>query len=428
LSFDAQLTRLRHKLKYRVRWQRVAVLGVALFLLFAMVSCMSLMTFFKALHTKVTDPEYVQDPLPGDRINILVLGLDEPQDETGKVITADLRSGWSRSDVMMVISIDPETRDVGVLSIPRDTRVKISGKGTMEKIAHAHIIGGPKNGPLVAMRTVRDFLGIDLRYYVRTNVQGFERIVDILGGIEIDVPQDMLYYDPTQNLKIDLKAGRQVLDGEKAIQFVRFREYANADIGRIQAQQMFINAMVKRAFSLGTVFRLPALSSELAKQVDTNLDTGQMLNLAALAARLDRDRIETGTVPGVPQTIDGLDYWIPDAPKTRLLAERLIRGIDRAANAKVKIEVLNGTPTAGLATKMAGRLRALGYDVIKVDNADRRDHPYTRVINHNGDEEGFKRLTRAVVRLSPQAKPFHIKAASASGGVMVTVIVGADFK
>ena len=428
MSFDGQDTQNKRSTRHHhhLRWQRLALLAVSVFLLFAVVSWASAYSLFEALHTKLVGPYSgaVPKPLPGQRINVLVMGLDKPGD--GLKTDVDVRNSDSRSDTMILVSIDPETRDVSLLSIPRDSRVNIPGYG-MDKVNAAHAYGGAKEGPALAMRTVRDFLGVDIHYYLRLNVQGFAKIVDTIGGVEMNVPEDMTYYDPTQDLNINLKKGDQWLNGEKAMELVRYREYVNGDIGRIQVQQEFMKAVIKRAFNLGIVLKLPSLSSQLVKLVDTNMDAGTLMNLITMAPKFSGDKIQMATVPGTDAYIGGISYWIPDPDQTRDVVDRLVRGMDRNANSAVKVQVLNGTGTTGLGAKLAARLTDQGYAVVNVGNADRADYAYTRIINQTGDDIALDGLTRTVLRWAPEAKPYQAKDGAVSG-VTVAIIIGKDFR
>lgn len=438
VGIDSPVATRKRRLRHRARRRGAVLWGVATLAVSAILTWATLHSFLSVIHIKPSgaDAAATPDPVPGQRINILVMGLDKPAD--GLKTAVDIRQGISRSDVMFIVSIDPETKDVGLLSIPRDTRVNIPGYG-MDKINAAHAYGQAEDqprGPALAMRAVREFLGVDIRYYVRVNVDGFRSIVDLLGGVEMDIPRDMDYDDPTQDLHIHLKQGRQLLNGERAMEYVRYRSYNNADIGRIQAQQEFMKALVRRAFSLGTVHKLPSLLSQLKKLVDTSIDPGTMLSLATMAARFDPDKVQMGTIPGEDKSVSGIDYWIPDMAKTRPLVDRLIRGIDRQANALVKVEILNGTEVSAKGTQLAGRLRAQGYDVTRVARADRADYTYTRITNHGGDNESVTHLVRSVVHWAPQAKSYHRTAGTAgatgttgtASGVTVTIIIGSDFK
>ncbi len=406
------------------------MIGVVVLILSVFAGWFALHGLLAALHTDPASADAAEtpEPIPGQRINILVMGLDNPSDDPMNPV--DIRTGASRSDVMFLVSIDPETKEVGLLSIPRDTRVNIPGYG-MDKINAAHAYGQserPQRGPALAMRTIREFLGVTIHYYVRMNVAGFRGIVDLLGGVEMNIPRDMDYDDPSQNLHIHLKEGVQTLNGEKAMEYVRFRSYDNADIGRIQAQQEFMKALIHRAFSFGTILKLPALITELKKLVDTSMDPGTMMNLAAMAARFDPDTVQMGTIPGEDRNVGGYDYWVADMAKTRPLVDKLLRGIDRQANATVTVEILNGTEVSNKGTQLANRLKGLGYSVVRVATADRTDYSYTRIVNRDGESDSFGQLARNVTSWAKDAKAYHASPTEPSNGAMVTIIIGADFK
>ncbi len=355
------------------------------------------------------------------RVNILVLGIDigvnGQQSRSLKNAT--------RSDTLIVVSVDPETKDVGVLSIPRDTRVLIPGTGSWEKIAHAHAYGGPS----LAVKTVENFLGINIHHYIRIDYEGFVRAVDIVGGVEIDVPQDMNYEDPVQGLYIHLKKGRQVLDGQKALQFVRYRQYENGDIGRIQAQEVFLKALGKKVISLTTVWKVPTLLRELQNYVVTDLTFDEMLYLANLGTKVNVQSVKMAIVPGSAQMIKDqhgeLSYWIPDRDQTEKVVDELVRGIDRNVNATIRVSVENGCGIAGAAERVAQLLRDQGYDVRSVTNASRQDYAESRVELFGDNEGAAMRVLRSVRPVLPASKPFKV---SGKSEVDVRVIVGKDFK
>ncbi len=416
----------RFNLGYHVRWRRFALILGSAVGLFALIALVSLISFVRGIHTQfpTADAGVVQKPVAGQRTNILILGLDKP--ENGLKTEVDVRKGINRSDVMIVASFDPKTKGIGFLSIPRDSLVPIPGYHST-KINAAHALGQAEKvprGPALAIETVKAFLGIHINYYVRTNVDGFSKIVDLLGGVAIDVPKDMNYDDPVQNLHIHLKKGRQHLNGEEAMEFVRYRG-AMGDIGRIEDQQLFVKAVLKRLLNPFIIFRLPVLSRELTKLTDTNMGFGTMLRVATMAV-FHRSKIQTGMVPGTGQDIGDGNYWIPDTDGTRAAVDKLIRGIDRQANAKIKVEVLNGTKTPGMATKMASKVEELGYTVVRIDNADRSDYANTRVVRRGGDGKSYDQLALALKGWASQVK-FSSSKASADVPT-VTIIVGPDFK
>jgi len=442
--------RQRPTRRLRIRWRRLALLGLAVILVLFISLGGSLYAFLRSIHTDLTSlingyrPAPV--PQPGQPINILVLGLDEAQDSSGFGVQQDLRFARipRRTDTMVLFSFDPEARSLSMISIPRDSEVIIPGYENrgIQKINAAHAFGddaaatyaekhGLKNypnsmGPELAMEVVSKLLDVPVHYYVRTDVTGFVRLVDILGGVEMTVPQDMNYDDPYQNLHIHLKAGRQILNGEKAMELVRFRHYPEGDIKRIQVQQEFFKAVMKKVIGLGTVFKLPALASEASRFIDTNLTPSQVINLGTQALRLNPDKIRTGTLPvATDEWIDGVSYVKLDMAGVKKMVDELIRGIDRAANAKIKVEVLNGSGTSGKASSLADELRQMGFNVASVGTADKSNYAVTQVIGLDGDEN-LRTVGKAVSGLIPTAKLYRRTAKNPLYNV--TIIVGKDYR
>lgn len=228
-----------------------------------------------------------------------------------------------RTDTMMLTNIDLETGEVNILSLPRDLRVPIRGR--MDKLNHAHSYDGPE----LTLRTVRDFLNIDLQHYVRIDYRAVKEIVDAIDGVEIDVQRRMYYSRPNQNppLYIDLQPGLQTLNGEESLQFLRWRQnqdgsgYAEGDIGRIQAQQDFVEQLIKQSLQAKNIIKLPTFINAYWDYVDTNLSLGQMAKAAMAANKIDTNKIETATVPGKGEYIGGISYWLHDEEETQLIVE-----------------------------------------------------------------------------------------------------------
>lgn len=240
-----------------------------------------------------------------DHLNVLVLGTDERGNEQ------------ARADTIILASIDLEKPAVNLISIPRDTRASIPGRGK-EKINHAHTYGGPA----LLTRTVEGLLGIKVDYYIETNFKGFENIIDILGGITIDVEKRMYY--PEEG--INLKPGLQHLNGRDALGYVRFRHDAMGDIGRVERQQKFIKAAYEQFFTAKNLLKAPQIISQISKHVKTNMPASEMLRLAAALKGIDAENLQTCTLPGYSQTIDGLSYWIArEDEMRRMLAELNVR-------------------------------------------------------------------------------------------------------
>lgn len=244
----------------------------------------------------------------GEPVNILVLGIDARPEEK-----------MTRSDTMMLVHAEPETGKVVVISIPRDTKVRLEGKEN--KINSANAIGGPE----AACKAVEKLLDVKVDYYVLTNFKGFEKIIDILGGVTIDVESNMYNRYEGINLR---KGDNQHLNGKKALGYVRFRDDALGDISRTQRQQKFLKALADEMLQTKTIFKIPALIPELKANVQTNMGTKTMLKLAQEAADFSKENLITQTLPGYfyddPDT--GASYWIVDEKEAKKMIDTLLSG------------------------------------------------------------------------------------------------------
>ncbi len=248
-----------------------------------------------------------------DELIFLALGID------AKELTENNKE---RSDTMMLFKVDKSTGNISILSIPRDTRVMIRGRSGEEKVNHAHAYGGPE----LSVETVRDLLGIDLEYYVRVDYKIVEEFVNLIDGVEVDVPMNMKYTDLKADppLYIDLKEGRQVLNGNEALQFLRFRKgYKDQDLGRIKAQQQFMVAAMDKTLKPANIVKIPQMIKAYYKYVDTNIPLDTLTKFAMKAKKFDTENMHVVTLPGEPETIDGISYFIPDEDESAQLVKKL---------------------------------------------------------------------------------------------------------
>ncbi len=248
-----------------------------------------------------------------DDITFLLMGVDS--NDVNK-------SSSSRTDTIILCKVNKSTGKISMLSIPRDTRVRIRGKENEDKINHAHVYGGPE----LVVKAVKDLLGIDLEYYVKVDYNIVKEFVNLIGGVEVDVPMNMKYSDPTADppLYINLKKGLQVLDGDQALQFLRFRKgYADQDLGRIQAQQQFIKAAIKQSLSVENVGKIPQMIKSYYDNVETNIPLDLILKFAVNVKNYDVEGIQAATLPGEPEYINGVSYYISDKEETDILLKQL---------------------------------------------------------------------------------------------------------
>lgn len=345
------------------RWALVVVLGMAIGALGGYG--------YKLLHmSNTTLGQMVKPPFHGQKfVRILVLG----EDNTHK----SKKTGRGLSDTIMIAALDLNSKTVRAVSIPRDTRIQLYGHGA-QKINAAYALGGPD----LATEAVQAVLGIDVDYFIKTDIAGLKNIVDLVGGVGIEVEKNMRYRDRRGGLYIDLKKGYRHLDGDKALQYVRFRHDAMGDITRIQRQQKFLRALARQMLSPENWVRLPSVVSEMygKEYVETNLSLKDIKELASLAREIPPDEMEMETAPGVPQNIDGISYWIIDQEQTALMVERLLEFSQSAA---ARVEVLNGSGIYGLAKIVADRLEQSGYKVTSMGNAPSFDYAASEIIVHN---------------------------------------------
>ena len=250
--------------------------------------------------------------------HVLILGVDRREGDVG------------RSDTMMVAAFDQNKGKAALLSVPRDTRVQIE-KNDYEKINHAYAYGGHK----LSQSAVEKLLGTNIDHYIIIDTKAFERIIDALDGVDINVEKRMYYEDPWDDdggLVIDLYPGEQHMDGKKAIQYVRYRD-GEGDIGRIGRQQKFMKAVLAKVISPSVLPRLPKLVEEIKSAIQTDMSLTELLEFTSKVKSIHENGLSAQMVPGQPAYIKDVSYWIPDITDLRqLMAEQM--GLELSDKAK----------------------------------------------------------------------------------------------
>lgn len=238
------------------------------------------------------------------RINILLLGLEH-----------------KRSDTIMVVSYNSKNKTADVISIPRDTYIERDGfvNSGNNKINSVYTVKGIEG----LSEIILNITGLKIDKYVTIDYDGVRAAVDAVGGVEVDVPFHMRYTDPYSDppLDINIEPGVQVIRGDRAMEFLRFRKtnysgysgYADGDLGRIQAQQGFVKAAIKKALT----FRLPVVIKEVYPYVDTDFSLTEATSMAMGSIGLSAENVNFHTIPGVPQTKNNLSFYILDMQATK---------------------------------------------------------------------------------------------------------------
>ncbi len=247
---------------------------------------------------------------PGEPLNLLLIGSDA-RGETG-----------ARSDTLIFMSINFVDRRVYMVSIPRDTRVIIPGRG-QDKINAAYAYGEAD----LAIRTTEEFLGAAIDSFVEIDFEGFKELVDALGGIEIDVKTAI--HDESPGYNMNIPAGRQEMDGETALNYVRYR-HGDSDFSRTERQQAFLRALAANTLQARTIFKLPRLINIFDEHVSTDLSEREMIALGNWLRELPRNRLETVTLMGASTMIGGISFVEPD----RLFLAEVMARIDAGRSLK----------------------------------------------------------------------------------------------
>jgi cell envelope-related function transcriptional attenuator common domain len=232
--------------------------------------------------------------------NILILGLDE---------------GGFRSDVIMLMNYTPETGKIKLISIPRDSMVRY--KGSTGKINALYIYGKEE----LIKNTMELFTGLKIDYYITVNLSGFRKVIDTLGGIYVNVPINMDYDDPQQGLSIHLKKGYQLLSGQKAEDFIRYRKSSLAngieigDLGRIEMQGYLIKELFRQKLDVKYISKADEICSILLKSIRTNIGINDIKDYLPYALNIRSQNIESYIVPGQSSLIDEIWYYMVDTDK-----------------------------------------------------------------------------------------------------------------
>lgn len=334
-------------------------------------------------------------------VNILVLGL--------KVLTSDLDNppknerffGWVNSfkgltDTMLLVRFDPQNKKLTVLSVPRDTRTEIEGRG-LAKINEANYIGGPA----LAAKSVSNLLGgPGIDRYVVVNIHGIKSLVDALGGVEIYLPKDMKYTDHSQHLYIDLKAGKQRLTGAQVVQYLLFRHDDLGDIGRVQRQQILMRALADQALNVGTLSRLPQILSVIQSYIDTNLSIEELVALLGFGVQTSRSDVQMLMVPGDfsdPKEFKA-SYWLPNETGiATLMAEHFNVGspswqVEQTDSRDLKIAIQDSTDEGENATLLVDKLNTGGYNRVRVSKRWTEPLKVTRIVAQEGNRKGAEQI------------------------------------
>lgn len=320
----------------------------------------------------ITNPRAL---FPGqDRTTILIIGKDYNYDSKDQAFTKD-----SRADTIMLLSADLEHGKLTAVGIPRDTHVT-APDGITGKINATFARGGLQ----LLKQTIANEFGFSPDHYVILKSDAVKKIVDAVGGVDVEAIDDMFYQDSWGGLNIDLKKGHYHIDGTQAVGFVRFRKTGTHEIGpkgekipvhhqpskeegdirRAERQQQLVHALVSEGLRPQNIMNAEGLINVAFAQLDTDLTRTQALALATIFKKGGSADLAGSTIPGKDATIDGIYYWDPDLDRTKLTLDWLLRGNEEAGRQLMRIVVVNASAERGATKPFVDRLKGEGYSAV----------------------------------------------------------------
>jgi len=240
-------------------------------------------------------------------------------------------------------------------------------------------------------KTVSSFLDLPIHFYAVADFNGFVNIIDELGGVEIDVEKEMHYVDKAGGVEIHLYPGKQILNGGKALQYIRFRHDKLGDLGRIKRQQKLALAVIKKMMNFDSINKIPQISKGMKGYIETNIKIQDAIILANLFKGINQEKFKVETVQGEPVYIEGVSYLEPDVEEVRQRVKSLIY----SKNSGIKVEVLNGNAMTGIAHKIANDLELQGFEIVNLGNADNFNYEKTKIVIYSKEvnlNNEFKKL------------------------------------
>lgn len=376
------------------------------------------------------------------------------------------------TDTIMVASYNPKTQQASLISIPRDTFIgKSQNRATAwDKINSVYQGKYPEK----TVDAINDILGTDIKYYIAIDTKALRQLVDVMGGVEFDVPIDMKYDDTSQDLHINLKAGLQKLDGNKAEQLVRFRhnnngttyssEYGDNDIGRMRTQREFIIEVLKQTLKPQNIFNIGKFLDIANNNVKTNIDLSVAKDYIPYAVNFNTENLKTEVLPGEPKKCNGVWLFIHDKKETEVLVQNLITDVAEATDSQeegttssentikdkeikenttnknntiskddtttksntntnikdLKIEVLNGSGSSSKLTKLIDLLKENGYNVTKTGTTNSTTK--TSIINRTAQDSNTTNEIKKLIGVG------RTSSKSSNNKVDYTIIIGKDYK
>lgn len=374
-----------------------------------------------------------------DPINFLLVGISGCEED------------YKLADTIMVCSYNPKTQKASILSIPRDTYV---GTNKAKASASYKINAVYRNGKNIdgMIKAIENITDLEIPNYFIVDTDALKELVDAIGGVTFNVPIDMNYDDPTQNLHIHLNAGTQKLSGQQAEWLVRFRhnnngtsypiEYGDNDIGRMRTQREFITEVMKQTLKPENLFKLTQIAEIGFKNINTNMTFDTVKDYIPYAVSFNTENLKTGVLPGTPEMANRVAIYTVNKRQTKAIVEELFgqeeettqentntigdtkvskdtstTAIDKS---KIQIELLNGSGKSANLSKATKLLKEKGYNIVKTGNTTTTEK--TSIINKTNQQISISKNIKEILKVG------NITEKTDNTKVDYTIILGKDYK
>jgi LCP family protein required for cell wall assembly len=367
--------------------------------------------FGNALAPFIPTPDLAQ-VFGKQNLRVLVMGLDENWTTSDVAYTA-----LARTDTNLAVNIDLGSKQISVLSIPRDLWVYIPKSG-YGKLNEAYGDGGPQR---VEATIVKNLSTPAFDYYVVLRLDATKNIIDALDGIDVPVEKDMEYDDTWGHLHIHLKKGLHHLNGEQAVGYIRFRHDPEGDFGRMRRQRQVVQILAKRMRDPAIAVHLPALLGVIKDNVRTDMPFGKLYDLALGMRGVSSESVHSAVLPVDVGWTNGESVLFAQSEAQKVIRKYLVAGYGNGFDpSNVRVSVENGSGTPGAASAVADYLRQRGFNVVETRNAKKFDSLKTTI--KTADQSVAGEVARELPIKNPQI------AVGPVDGVDVVIVVGRDYR
>lgn len=343
------------------------------------------------------------------------------------------------TDSIMVCAYNPKSNKATIMSIPRDT---YTGSNQSKAAASDKINTLYQKSPQKLLDEVNEITGLNIKYYMNIDTKGLQELIDSIGGVNFDVPINMDYDDPTQDLHIHLKAGKQLLDGDKAEQVLRFRHnndgtsypssYGDNDIGRMKTQREFIKVLIQQISNKKSLSDFKQYAQIVKNNVTTNFNIDDIINYIPYIIDFNTENLKTTTLPGEPKKCNGVWLYIPNDEEIDKIIKDMFESLGNniiinendneiveVTNEDINVELLNGTSNQNKLKEVKKLLEQSGYNVTKTGITNTVSK--TSIINRADETTG------AANKIKELLKTGTITSGEKSSNIDFTIIIGTDF-